>query len=140
MAKPKRLQIRKEPCLALIGDMVSSRKLPGNQRPEVQERFKEFIEYLNQTYDRHILSRFVITLGDEFQGLLLSATPLPDLMWDIEFRFSDREPRVGVGAGVLYTPMQKEAINVDGPALYNARAAIETARSKRYLAHIIREN
>lgn len=136
MAKPKRLQIRKEPCLALIGDMVSSRELPGNQRPEIQERFKAFIEYLNQTYDRHILSRFVITLGDEFQGLLLSATPIPDLMWDIEFRFSDRELRVGVGAGVLYTPIQKEAINVDGPALYNARSAIESAKSKRYLGGV----
>jgi hypothetical protein len=128
--------LRTKPCLALIGDMVGSRELPRKQRPKIQERFKEFIQYLNKRYANEILSRFVITLGDEFQGLLLSVTPIPDLMWDIEHRFSDRDLRVGVGFGVLYTPIHKEAINVDGPALYNARTAIETARSKRSLGGV----
>jgi len=51
---------------------------------------------------------------------------------DIDQRFSDRDLRVGVD-WVLTTPIQEEAINVDGPALYNARAAIENARRKRSL-------
>jgi SatD family (SatD) len=127
---------RAKPCLALIGDMVRSRELSRGQRPKIQERFKEFTQYLNKRYAKDILSRFVITLGDEFQGLLLSATPIPDLMWDIEHRFSDRDLRVGVGFGVLNTPIQKEAINVDGPALYNARTAIESSRSKRSLGGV----
>jgi predicted DNA-binding protein YlxM (UPF0122 family) len=46
-------------------------------------------------------------------------------------RFFDRHLRVGVGFGVLHTPVQKEAINIDGPALYYARSAIETAAEKR---------
>src|SRR5882724_11165564 len=125
--------LRGEPCLALIGDMVGSRELLPSRRPKIQERFKEFIQYLNKKYAKDILAKFVITLGDEFQGLLLSATPIPDLMWDIDQRFSDRDLRVGVGFGVLTTPIQKEAINVDGPALYNARAAIESARRKKNL-------
>jgi SatD family (SatD) len=125
-----------KPCLALIGDMVGSRELSRRQRPKIQERFKEFTQFLNKRYAKNILSRFVITLGDEFQGLLLSATPIPDLMWDIAHRFSDRDLRVGVGFGVLHTPIQKEAINVDGPALYNAREAIETARKKKALGGV----
>jgi hypothetical protein len=132
----KKTPLRTKPCVALIGDMVGSRELPYKQRPQIQERFKDFIQYLNKRYAKEILSRFVITLGDEFQGLLLSATPIPDLMWDIEHRFSDRDLRVGVGFGVLFTPIQKEAINVDGPALYNARAAIQSARSKRSLGGV----
>src|SRR6267143_115181 len=36
-----------------------------------------------------------------------------------------------MGFGVLDTPIQKEAINVDGPALHMARAAIQTAHEKR---------
>jgi len=128
--------LRTKPCLALIGDMVGSRELPRSRRPKIQERFKEFIQYLNRRFAKDILSRFVITLGDEFQGLLSSAAPIPDLMWDIEHRFSDRDLRVGVGFGVLYTPIPKEAINVDGPALYNARTAIERARSKRSLGGV----
>jgi SatD family (SatD) len=116
--------------------MVGSRELSRRRRPKIQERFKDFTDFLNKRYEQYILSRFVITLGDEFQGLLWTATPIPDLMWDIAHRFSDRDLRVGVGFGVLYTPIQKEAINVDGPALYNARAAIETARKKRALGGV----
>lgn len=128
MANP---HVRTEPCIALIADMVRSRELSRIRRPRVQERFKEFVGYLNKTYSRNILSRFVITLGDEFQGLLSSATPIPDLMWDIEHRFSDRSLRVGMGFGTLHTPIQKEAINIDGPALHLARTAIQTAHEKR---------
>jgi len=128
MANPT---VRTKPCIALIADMVRSREIPRIQRPRVQERFKGLVEYLNRTYSRNILSRFVITLGDEFQGLLSSAKAIPDLMWDIDHRFSDRNLRVGMGFGVLHTPIQKDAINVDGPALHMARAAIETAHEKR---------
>ena len=38
--------------------------------------------------------------------------------------------RVGIGFGQLYTPVPKYAINVDGPALHNARAAVEKAKSQ----------
>src|SRR5229473_4015370 len=128
MANPT---VRTKPCIALIADMVRSRELTRRQRPSVQKRFKEFVDYLNGTYSRAILSRFVITLGDEFQGILSSATAIPDLMWDIDHRFSDRNLRVGMGFGVLDTPIQKEARNVDGPALHMSRAAIQTAHEKR---------
>ena len=123
--------VRTKPCIALIADMVRSRELTRRQRPSVQKRFKEFVDYLNRTYSRSILSRFVITLGDEFQGILSSATAIPDLLWDIDHRFSDRNLRVGMGFGVLDTPIQKEAINVDGPVLHRASAAIQTAHEKR---------
>ncbi len=39
--------------------------------------------------------------------------------------------RVGMGLGVLHTPVQREAINVDGPALHLARKAIQTAHEER---------
>jgi|SRR5277367_734582 len=119
------------PCIALIADMARSRELVPSQRPGVQRRFQDLVVFLNKTYKRSILSKFVITLGDEFQGLLNSGTPIPDLLWDIEQRFSDRRLRVGLGFGMLDTPLQKEAINIDGPALHFARAAIETAAEKR---------
>jgi len=128
MANPA---VRTKHCIALIADMVRSRELSRVQRPKVQERFQDLVRYLNKTYSRNILSRFVITLGDEFQGLLSSATPIPDMMWDIEHRFPDRNLRVGMGFGALHTPVQKVAINVDGPALHFARAAIQNAHEKR---------
>ena len=87
--------------------------------------------FLNKKYNQYILSKFVITLGDEFQGLLRSAAPIPDLLWDLDCRFSDRRLRVGLGFGLLDTPLQKEAVNIDGPALHFARAAIEIAAEER---------
>jgi hypothetical protein len=125
------MSIPDRPCIALIADMVKSREVARSQRPGVQQRFQELVVFLNRKYNRHILSKFVITLGDEFQGLLRSATPIPDLLWDIECRFSDRRLRVGLGFGLLDTPLQKEAVNIDGPALHFARAAIEIAAEER---------
>lgn len=125
------MAIPNRPCIALIADMVKSRELTRTQRPAVQQRFKNLVVFLNKKYAKHILARFVITLGDEFQGLLRSATPIPDLLWDIDCRFSDRRLRVGLGFGLLDTPLQKEAVNIDGPALHFARAAIELAAEKR---------
>jgi hypothetical protein len=125
------MSIPDRPCIALIADMVKSREVARSQRPGVQQRFQELVLFLNRKYNRHILSKFVITLGDEFQGLLRSATPIPDLLWDIECRFSDRRLRVGLGFGLLDTPLQKEAVNIDGPALHFARAAIEIAAEER---------
>lgn len=125
------MAIPNRPCIALIADMVKSRELTRAQRPGVQQRFQELVVFLNEKYHRHILAKFVITLGDEFQGLLRSAIPIPDLLWDIDCRFSDRRMRVGLGFGLLDTPLQKEAVNIDGPALHFARAAIEIAAEKR---------
>ncbi len=125
------MSIPDRPCIALIADMVKSREVTRSQRPGVQQRFKELVVFLNKKYNQYILSKFVITLGDEFQGLLRSATPIPDLLWDLDCRFSDRRLRVGLGFGLLDTPLQKEAVNIDGPALHFARAAIEIAAEER---------
>lgn len=119
------------PCIALIADMVKSRELVPRHRPAVQQRFQDLVSFLNQKYKKSLLSKFAITLGDEFQGLLRSAAPIPDLLWDLDSRFSDRRLRVGLGFGMLDTPLQKEALNIDGPALHFARAAIETAAQDR---------
>jgi len=93
---------------------------------------------LNRDYRKTIASKFVITLGDEFQGLLKSASLIPDLLWHLERDFPERELRVGIGFGALDTPLQKYAINVDGPALHLARAAIEQAKKSHALGGVFR--
>jgi hypothetical protein len=114
--------------IAVIGDMVRSRDLPSAERGTVQKQFAELIKSLNREYRKKLVSKFVITLGDEFQGLLSTVTLIPDLIWRLEENFPERKLRVGIGLGPLDTPIQKFAINIDGPALHTARAAIETAK------------
>lgn len=133
---PKTEQLRDLPCIALIADMVKSRELTREERADVQERFSEFIHDLNGKYRHAILARFVITLGDEFQGLLSDPSVVPDLMWDLHYKFQTRPLRVGVGFGLIDTPIGRNAINIDGPALHQARNAIDLAKREKLLGGV----
>jgi hypothetical protein len=129
-------ELRDEPCIALIADMVKSRELSRVQRPKVQLNFSEFVAYLNHKYKKAILARFVITLGDEFQGLISDACIIPDLLWDMDYKFETRLLRAGVGFGAIDTPIGRDAINIDGPALHKAREAIEVSRKEKLLGGV----
>jgi hypothetical protein len=124
--------------IAVIADMVGSRGLPRPQRGVLQKQFAELIASLNRDYRKTIVSKFVITLGDEFQGLLSATGAIPDLIWRLEQDLPQREFRVGVGLGTLDTPLQKYALNIDGPALHTARAAIEHAKKAKALGGVFR--
>jgi hypothetical protein len=124
--------------VAVIADMVGSRGVPRPQRRILQKQFAGLIASLNRDYRKAIASRFVITLGDEFQGLLSSAATIPDLIWRLEQDLPQREFRVGIGLGALDTPLQKYALNIDGPALHTARAAIEHAKKAKALGGVFR--
>ena len=117
--------------IALIADMVRSRDILPSRRRRLQADFANLVDTLNRDYQKAIAAKFVITLGDEFQGLLKSASLIPDLMWRFEREFPERRLRVGLGFGTLDTPIQKVAINVDGPTLRLARTAIELAKKTR---------
>jgi hypothetical protein len=116
------------PYVALIADMVSSRDLSPSKRSLVQEDFTRLIEGLNRLYKDDLRARFVITLGDEFQGLIANPQMIPQLVWTLERRFTARPLRLGFGYGSIHTSIKDYAINLDGPALHNARAAIERAK------------
>jgi hypothetical protein len=110
--------------------MIASRSLSPSQRSRVQEEFSQLIETLNQLYREHLRAKFVITLGDEFQGLLRNPEMIPHLVWTLEHRFTARVLRLGFGYGSIYTSIKEYAINVDGPALHNARSSIEAAKRR----------
>lgn len=129
-------EFRREPCIAWIADIVKSRQLQGRDRARLQDQFQGLVTELNKKYSRHILAEFVITLGDEFQGLLQSGISIPDLMWDIEMQFPERQIRIGIGFGILHTPVPKLTLSVDGPALHNARAAVTKAKEELSLGGV----
>ncbi len=122
--------------LAFIADMVRSRELSSAKRAVVQKHFQELVATLNRQYRQSLASKFAITLGDEFQGLLTTSTVIPDLIWQIEEKFPDRHLRVGMGMGSLDTALQEYAINIDGPALHSARDAIEAAKKGNLLGGV----
>lgn len=51
----------------LMGDIIKSRKSNGS---ELAQQFAALIDFLNQKFEKNILSPLTITLGDEFQGVV----------------------------------------------------------------------
>lgn len=121
-------------CVAIIGDLVNSRALK-DRRGEAQQHLNHLLEQINGEYSKAILSRFLITIGDEFQGLLNQADVLPDIIWQIETEFVPQftNVRFGIGLGTIQTDLHLNALGMDGPAWWAARTAIEEAHKKHHL-------
>jgi hypothetical protein len=113
-----------DPYVAIIGDMKESKKIEN--RNEVQKKLKQVLEEINEKYDNDISSKFIITLGDEFQGLLCSGANTMHIITEIERKMFPIKIRFGVGVGTITTDVHKEmSIGADGPAYYKARSAID---------------
>lgn len=110
--------------IAIIGDIRESKKI--DQRSQVQNKLRLVLEEVNEKYDSEIASKFTITLGDEFQGLLSKGAKTMDIITEIEMKMHPVKIRFGVGLGAITTALNKEiSIGADGPAYYLARDAVE---------------
>ncbi len=113
--------------VALIGDLIASREL--EDRAAAQERVVAALGGVNDGWKDELAARFVVTLGDEFQGLLVRADHAFDVVATLERVLGGVRARYGVGVGELATPLQPDAIGMDGPCFHRAREAVE--RGKR---------
>lgn len=118
---------RKARATAFIGDISASRDLDAGERRTVQERLGDLLDDLNRGLDEAILADFTITVGDEFQGLLVRPGVLPELMWRLRDRLPGLRFWTGVGFGGLDTGLEERAVGMDGPAFHRAREALEVA-------------
>ncbi|MBC7820076.1 MAG: hypothetical protein IAG10_24600 [Planctomycetaceae bacterium] len=109
----------------LIGDIVLSRELPN--RLSSQIHLKALMSSLNTKFKKSILSKFTITAGDEFEGVLNDFTSIPDLIWLIETTFVDAPIRLGFGLGSISTEVSKSPLEMDGQAFHMAREALDQA-------------
>lgn len=116
--------INYQPYIAIIGDIKGSKAIEN--RKEVQENLAMVLNEINDHYSDEIASRFMITLGDEFQGLLLNGTSVMKIISRIEGRLDPVKLRFGIGVGEITTKINPYmAIGADGPGYHKARAAIE---------------
>jgi DNA-binding CsgD family transcriptional regulator len=115
--------------LALIGDVVRSRQ--SGDRAGLQARLAGAIERLNSLGESDIVSGFVLTVGDEFQGLLASEAGLFGILAQLRAAAYPEELRFGLGIGPLSTPLRQPAIGMDGPCFHRARAAVERAAANQ---------
>ena len=112
------------PYIAVIGDIKDSKKIAN--RSEVQKKLQKVLQTVNDKYSTDIASKFTITLGDEFQGLLFSGGRVLRILSEIERVLYPQEIRFGIGIGKITTDIDPErAVGADGPGYYMARNAID---------------
>jgi hypothetical protein len=90
----------------------------------------------NTTYSDSIISRFVVTLGDEFQVLLKDAPALFGIRQAFNMQPLPFSMRLGVGVGTISTDLKKDALGMDGPAFHRARKAVEWLKEHGGLMHV----
>ncbi|HEX4310201.1 MAG TPA: SatD family protein [Acidobacteriaceae bacterium] len=127
--------------VAVIGDIVNSRKLESGARGEVQVAFVQLMHRLNQEFDESLQGKFIITLGDEFEALVHTSAAsqvIPAIIWRIEETFPNPVLRLGIGLGGIDTPITENVTALDGPAFHHAREAIGVAARKKQLGGVFR--
>lgn len=97
----------------MIGDIIKSRKLVD--RNDVQLSLQDLLDNINEEYNYAIASKFLITLGDEFQGLLKPDAPVYEIISYIVEGMHPVQLRFGLGFGTLSTPLKETAFGMDGP-------------------------
>ncbi len=114
--------------IAIIGDMIDSRKIDA--RRESQRRLKDALHAVNVNYEAEIASKFMVTLGDEFQGLLTCGGHIPEIISSIESSMYPVRFRFGIGAGGITTDINPDIpLGADGPAYYNARMMVDKLKA-----------
>lgn len=113
---------------AIIGDIKNSKDL--KVRNEVQVRLRSVLDEMNRIYADDIAAKFLITLGDEFQGLLTDGKNVLKIIQELQMQLYPVELRFGIGFGKITTEINVEmALGADGPGFYSARSAIETLKN-----------
>ena len=111
---------------AIIGDMIGSRRLTAEARRDAQARLASALETVNSRFGADVAARFIITLGDEFQGLLnMEGDPVFAAL-TVLHEFRPYGIRLAIGSGPVTTAIDPAAaIGADGPAFYNARRMVD---------------
>ena len=109
--------------LAIIGDMRRSRLAP--HRAELQKLMERGLEEVNKEFKSELGASFVVTLGDEFQGLLRTPEAAVRVLVALDLAFKgDITIRYGLGWGTISTEFREQALGMDGPCFHNARKAV----------------
>jgi len=117
--------------LVLIGDMEESRHI--KDRNQAQNHFKAACKKINSRRKHYgVVSPFMVTLGDEFQGVLIDPLRLWEVIAHLELEmFRVCQFRFSIGLGNISTQLNsRSSLGMDGPAFYLAREGIESLRKR----------
>ena len=115
--------------LALIADVIDSKMVQA--RFNLQKQLEETLQKMNGLFADYLASCFTLTLGDEFQALLEVDAPVFQIIDTLRLELNPTQLRFGIGLGEIVTAIDPlQSIGADGPAYWNARAAINLVHQK----------
>ena len=115
--------------LALIADVIDSKMV--QERFDLQKQVEKTLQKMNELFGDYMVSRFTLTLGDEFQALLKVDAPIFQIIDTLRSELTSTQLRFGIGLGEIVTAIDPlQSVGADGPAYWNARAAINFVHQK----------
>ena len=115
--------------LALIADVIDSKMV--QERFDLQKQLEKALQTMNELFGEFLASNFTLTIGDEFQGLLKVDAPVFQMIDTLRSLLTPTQLRFGIGLGEILTDIDPlQSIGADGPAYWNARAAINLSIRK----------
>ena len=115
--------------LALIADVIDSKMV--QERLDLQKQVEKTLQKMNELFGDYLASRFTLTLGDEFQALLEVNAPVFQIIDTLRLELNPTQLRFGIGLGEIVTAIDPlQSVGADGPAYWNARAAINFVHQK----------
>ncbi len=124
--------------MVIIFDIKSSKQL--SNREDVQYKLIDAIKKANKDYSSIIASNFIITLGDEWQGLLKYPCDYQKIIDFFNENFKNLKIYCGIGIGVISINNFELTVNqLDGPAFYLARNAIKIAKQKNISLVVLKD-
>ena len=115
--------------LALIADVIDSKTV--QERFDLQKQLEKTLQKINELFKDYLASSFTLTLGDEFQALLKMDAPVFQIIDTLRSELTPTQLRFGIGLGEIVTDIDPlQSIGADGPAYWNARAAINLVHQK----------
>lgn len=113
--------------MTMICDIKNSKRI--SNREEVQYRLIDTLKEANRTFHASLACPFIITLGDEWQGLFKYPSNYTEVIDFFRSRLKEVEFYCGIGIGEVSIHDFELTVNqLDGPSFHNARQAVKLAK------------
>ena len=114
---------------AMIADVIDSKMV--QERLDLQKQVEKTLQKMNGLFADYLASCFTLTLGDDFQALLEVDAPVFQIIDTLRSELNPTQLRFGIGLGEIVTAIDPlQSVGADGPAYWNARAAINFVHQK----------
>jgi len=117
--------------VVIIADVTGSKKMANNERYEGQLFLKSAIIQINENFSNNIEAPFMITRGDEFQGVTENLASGLEIMLEFERLLFPLKLRYGIGKGEIQKMGSSIPIEMDGSAFHRANDAVNRAKKKK---------